>query len=64
MNLNEVWYYDDEVDRWAAQREFDLREERYQHAREGLLGPVLRATRSFRDLADVLGGLDQRVDVR
>lgn len=41
-NLNEVHQYNDDVDQWAARREFELRAQGYDRARRGVLG-VLRA---------------------
>lgn len=29
-NLNELWHYEDETDRWAARREFLMRRERWR----------------------------------
>lgn len=41
-NLNEVHQYNDDVDQWAARREFELRAQRYDRARRGVRG-ALRA---------------------
>ena len=57
-NLNEVEFYDDEIDRWAASREFELRSSSYEFARDGLRGALERALRGFERLRESLIGLD------
>ena len=48
-NLNEVTYYDDPVDQWAAQLEFELRDRKYAFYREGgLIGAMNRVTQSLK----------------
>lgn len=57
-NLDELWHYEDETDRWAAAREYELRARRYEIAREGVLGIVKRATTAFRDFQEALAGIN------
>lgn len=59
MNLNEVWYYDDPTDRWAAEREYELRARRWKVAREGLVGILARATDAFAEFGRALAGEDR-----
>jgi hypothetical protein len=59
MNLNEVWHYDDYVDRWAAEREFALRRRQYERACEGTLGVLARATKALLEFQQQLAGLNR-----
>jgi len=57
-NLNEVWHYDDPVDHWAAQREFELRQRRWTVATKGNFGLFAEeAARAIRDIQREYGGL-------
>ena len=59
MNLNEVWYYDDPTDRWAAEREYELRIRRWKIAREGVAGIVARASAAFVEFGRAIAGEDR-----
>lgn len=62
MNLNCLEQYDDPVDQWAAEREFELREAAYWLACTGI-APLMKqavenATQAVRDFRVKLVGLD------
>lgn len=60
-NLNVVWNFDDETDRWAAQREYELRRERYQRWLDGgVIGAAKRLSERFDELTRVLAGDQSR----
>lgn len=60
MNLNELWIYEDEIDMWAAQREFEMRERSYELARGGVITAINKAVLSFNAIREALVGLDYR----
>lgn len=56
MNLNEVSSYEDAVDQWAAECEFELRREAYMRYCEGMLGAVRKATNAMQAMRVAIGG--------
>ncbi|HKN42663.1 MAG TPA: hypothetical protein VJW23_01970 [Propionibacteriaceae bacterium] len=56
-NLDEVTFYDDEVDQWAAQREFELRITRYERAKGGVMVPILQVTESLKRMHEAIVGI-------
>lgn len=61
-NLDEVWHYDDPVDRWAADREYELRRERYEAwLAGGVAGAISRVTAAFWAMSAALAGDPERV---
>lgn len=57
-NLSEIQYYEDEIDRWAAAREFELRQRRYEIARKGVIEIFANTAKAARQFSEALCGLD------
>lgn len=58
-NLNEITRYEDPVDQWAAEREFELRDKRYDFYRQGgLVGMMERCVESFKGFERAMIGVN------
>lgn len=59
-NLNEIDVAEDadEYERWAAEREFELRHGAYEIAKAGALGAFRRLNAALEGLRVAIGGLD------
>lgn len=58
-NLNEITFYDDPTDKWAAEFEFKLRKTRYEtYLHGGFLGSARRIVEAMEDIRRVLVGVE------